>query len=277
LFWPGGMGVAYKLIELGNGHFYSVGSYAGSNFPFTPTLYKFDNIGNPNYKRFILQDTISGGEATSICPYRNSDILVGMEWGTEADPAMYSSELFLLDTLGNILDRKLLLNEDRSPECIIKTFNDKILVTGNYVVDNNWDIYLWKLNSDLEFDTLYTQPLTYDSLCPYEIQSDTVDLDCGVFVNIDELPTKEEYESSIKISPNPAREWIALTLPDNISQSTLELTIYNIFGQEVINIMENNTTRIITLDISSLSSGLYFVNGRDTRHHNLKGKFVVAR
>ncbi len=57
----------------------------------------------------------------------------------------------------------------------------------------------------------------------------------------------------------------------------MELTIYNSFGQELINLTENNTTRIISLDISSLSSGLYFLKGSDKRRHNLKGKFVVAK
>ena len=51
-------------------------------------------------------------------------------------------------------------------KCIIVTSDNKIIVCGNYVVDGNWDIYLWKMNSNLEDDTLYTQPITYDSLCP---------------------------------------------------------------------------------------------------------------
>ena len=107
----------------------------------------------------------------------------------------------------------------------------KSLLLAIYV-DTNWDIYMWKMNENLEDDTLYTQPLTYDSLCPYEIQSDTVLLDCGLFVHIDEIPTKEEYESTIKISPNPAREWAVLTLPDVVAEGKVEMEVYDIFGRQ---------------------------------------------
>ncbi len=296
MFWPGGIGVAYQLIEMENAHYYSVGSYAGSNMPFTPTLYKFDELGNPLNKVYILSDTIDGGEARTICSYTNSKILVGIIWGTDTNPAIYNSELFLLDTLGNIVNRKLLLNEDKAPKSIIKTCDDKILVTGNYVVDNNWDIYLWKLNSDLQLDTLYTQPLTYDSLCTYQIQSDTVDLDCGVFVYIDELPTKEEYESTIKISPNPARDWVVLTLPDVVAQGAVELAVYDVFGKEAemrgsgdekkggkgdkgtgILGEVNKDNRNILMNIADYPSGMYIAVVIDKKNRRYTGKFVVER
>jgi hypothetical protein len=157
------------------------------------------------------------------------------------------------------------------------TSDKKILISGNYVVDGNWDIYLWKLNSDLGDDTLYTQPMTYDSLCPYQILSDTVDLDCSLFVNIDEIPTKEEYESTIKISPNPARDWIMLTFPDNVSSGGLELSIYNIFGQEVMEISVSLQNRSFSLNISSLSPGFYLSVCKDLKRKVFKGKFIVAR
>jgi len=136
---------------------------------------------------------------------------------------------------------------------------------------------MWKMNADLEDDTLYTQPITYDSLCPYQILSDTVDLDCGLFVNIDEIPTKDEYESTIKISPNPAWVWISLMFPDNVASGVVELNIYNIFGQEVLKKEVIPANRMIALNISSLSSGLYFVVSKDDRNNILKGKFIKAR
>ena len=148
---------------------------------------------------------------------------------------------------------------------------------GYYYVDGNWDIYMWKMNEDLEDDTLYSQPLTYDSLCPYTIISDTVDLDCSLFVNIDEIPTKEEYESTIKISPNPARDWISLTFPEIVAPGKVELVLYNVFGQEVLRKGVAPTNRMASLNISSLSSGIYFLRSKDKRNRIMTGKFVVAR
>jgi hypothetical protein len=124
---------------------------------------------------------------------------------------------------------------------------------------------------------LYTQPFIYDSLCPHEIQSDTILLDCGLFVNINEIPSKEEYESTIKISPNPARDWITMTLPDNVASGAVELNIYNIFGQEVIGKAVIPSGRMISLNISSLSSGFYMAVSKDIKSRIFKGKFIVAR
>jgi len=278
LKWLGGMGGAYQAIETSNNIFYSAGGFAGSGLPFTPSIFKFDNSGNPFFMKYLMGDTIIGGEAKSLCYYNDSTLLTGITWENQTIPSTdYFSEIFMLDTTGKVLNRKLLLNEEHAPQSIIKTFNNKIIVSGHYVVDGNRDIYMWKLNSDLEIDTLYTQPLTYDSLCPHQILSDTVDLDCCLFVNIDEIPTKETYESTIKISPNPARDWIALTSPDNVSYGGLELDIYNIFGQEVMKVSVVPQNRAVSLKVSNLSSGFYLAVCKDFKRKVFKGKFIVAR
>jgi hypothetical protein len=134
-----------------------------------------------------------------------------------------------------------------------------------------------KMNTNLEDDIMYTQPITYDSLCPYEIRSDTVDLNCGVYVNIDEIPTKEEYESTIKISPNPAMDWIVLTFPDIWKSEESELVIYNIFGQEVMKTRAVLQNRSVFLNVPGLSPGVYLVTCRDAKQRGLEGKFVIAR
>jgi hypothetical protein len=194
-------------------------------------------------------------------------------------PYLYSgySDIIKTDTNGNLKTQRRLVDCLRPPDAIIKSSDNKILTLGTYYLDGNWDIYFWKMNTNLEDDTLYTQPLTYDSLCPYQILSDTVDLNCGVFVNINEIPTKEEYESTIKIWPNPATDWITLTLPDNISREIMKLAIYNIFGQEVFKKEINPSNRIISLNVSSLSSGLYVAVCKDQQNRMLKGKFVMVR
>ena len=242
----------------------------------TPALFKFDEDGNPQYYAYLLGDTIDGGGAVPVCFYNDTTLLAGIIWGSSPN-VIYYSEIFMLDTLGNLLNRRLLLNESRAPESIIKTSDNKILVAGDYVVDGDWDIYLWKLNSDLEFDTLYTQPLTYDSLCPYPITSDTVDLNCDLFVNIDEIPTKEEYETTIQVSPNPAKDWITLSFPENISSGVVELSVYNLCGQNILNKEAKPSNRITSLSVSNLSAGIYFVVGTDSRKQVMKGKFVVAK
>jgi hypothetical protein len=280
LFWGSLVGQAHRLIEKDSGIFYCTCWGIGSTGPQSPVLLKFDKDGNPIDNYFLMGDTIGAGSATEIAEINDTCLAIGVAWESPTYPAEEHSEIFLTDTLGNVSSRRLLLNEYQGVKEIIKTFDDKIIAVGQYVIDGNWDIYMWKMNTILEDDTLYSQPLTYDSLCPYEIQSDTVDLDCGVFVNIDELPTKEEYESTIKISPNPARDWVMLTLPDVVTEGKVELIVYDIFGKEAGKrgcgeaVWDN---RAILLDISDYPSGIYIAVVLDQKGRMYTGKFVVRR
>ncbi|MBW6459420.1 MAG: T9SS type A sorting domain-containing protein [Bacteroidales bacterium] len=277
LKWPGGVGGVHQLIESPDDIYYCSGALASSNMPISPVIYKLDNDGNSIYHAFLLGDTIDGGEAKALTLYNDTVLSVGVIWGTKTFPKVYYSEIILTDTLGSIINRRVLLNSAKAPNSIIKTSDNKILVTGSYVIDNNWDIYLWKMNADLEDDTLYTQPMVYDSLCPYQILSDTIDLDCDIFVNIEDIPTKEVYESTIKISPNPARDWALLTFPENFKNDQIYLTVYNTFGQAVIQKEVTITNNMYTLETSGLPSGLYITICRDKKKNAARGKFVVVR
>ncbi len=277
LMWQGGVGGAYQVVESDNEFFYSAGGFAGPGYSMTPSIFKFDNDGAAIYQKYLLGDTLIGGGANPIILLNDSVLLTGIQWRVSPNVDDGYSEILMTDTLGIIINRRIMLHENRPPSSIILSHDNKILVTGSYVVDGNWDIYLWKMNSDLEDDSLYTQPITYDSLCPYQILSDTVDLDCSLFVNIDEIPTKEEYESTIKFRPNPARDWIALTLPDNFSSGVVDLAIYNIFGQEVMKSKVILQNRMTSLNISNLPAGFYLAVCKDAKNRILKGKFIVGR
>jgi hypothetical protein len=279
LKWSNCTGTCFQSIEHHDGIFYSMGYSVPPGNTNYPTIYKYDASGYEISKTLLMGgDTISSSGGNSILKINDTSLLVGVVWLDYGFPnEIGHSEVFKIDTLGNLINRRLLLYEDTSPSILTLTADNKILVSGDYVVDNNWDIYLWKMNSDLEDDTLYTQPLTYDSLCPYEILSDTVDLDCSLFVNIDDIPTKELYESTIKISPNPAKDWITLTLPDNVSQGIMELAIYNIFGQEVMKTRAFIQNKTVSLNVSCLPSGIYLATCKDSKQRALNGKFLVSR
>jgi hypothetical protein len=290
LIWEGGYSGAYQVVENNTGYFYSAGGLFKPGTAFAPAIFKFDNQGNPTYYQCLLDaDTLVGGGARPISFYHDSLLLVGINWRINPNNVDDGySEILKTDTLGNIIKRRILLHENMPPKDIAVTYDNKIITTGMYVTDNNWDIYLWKMNENLEDDSLYTQPLTYDSLCPYEIQSDTVDLDCGVFVNIDELPTKEEYESTIKIYPNPARDWVALTLPDVVAGGPIELRVYDIFGMEAWGHGGMGAgkqgggemvtvNRMVLLNVKEYPVGMYVAVAVDKKGRRYTGKFVVAK
>jgi hypothetical protein len=288
LKWPAGAGgFAGRSVSSLNGFIYNASHLKFSDNPKVPYLLKFTNSGEVIDQYPLMGDTIYNGGASSLLLYNDTTLIIGTSWIRYPSSFDGYSDILKTDTLGNEFLQRRLIDDSNPPTCILRSFNNKIVVIGYYNVDGNWDIYMWKMNENLEDDTLYTQPLTYDSLCPYEIQSDTVDLDCGVFVNIDELPTKEEYESMIKIYPNPAREWVALTLPDVVAEGAVDLRIYDIFGREAGTQGGREAgkqgggemvpvNRMILLNVADYPAGMYIAVARDKKGLRYTGKFVVA-
>jgi hypothetical protein len=287
LKWPvGAGGFAGRSAFMSNGMIYNASSlqYQNPYVPKVPYLLKFNENGQVVDQYPLMGDTIYIGGAESLLFYNDSTLFVGTTWLKYPYSFDGFCDILKIDTMGDHYLQRTLLDEDYPPSSIIKTFDGKIVAIGYYVVTNNFDIYMWKMNENLEDDTLYTQPLVYDSLCPYEIQSDTVLLDCGLFVNIDEIPTQEDYESTIKISPNPAKDWVVLTLPDVLAEGMVEMAVYDLFGRlggreagkrGSGDVLPSN--RMLFLDVSGYLSGMYIAMVKDLKGRRYTGKFVVAR
>jgi hypothetical protein len=129
-------------------------------------------------------------------------------------------------------------------------------------------------------------PFTYDSLCPYQIVSDTiVQDDCGLIVGVEEQGGGEAGEQgSLVIWPNPASEGLSVKVLGLSSGINCSLVIYDIFG------------RIVTapfplvprspgpqdggwswkVDVSALPPGIYLAVVKDDRTVLGTGKFVVV-
>jgi len=286
LKWDSVTGICFQTTEHTYGKFYSIGYCILPGTNNIPSIFKFDESGNEIESYLLVGDTIKQGGGRSIARLNDSTLITGFVWGEKYPSELIHSELAIIDTLGNSIHRRFLVNnETEAPADIITSFDDKIIVVGSYMVSNYFDIYLWKMNTNLEDDTLYTQSMTYDSLCPYEIQSDTMDLDCDLFVNIDELPTKEEYESTVKISPNPAEDWVALTLPDIVASEKVEIAVYDVFGREVETGRRGDkemgrqgevpVNRMVVLDVSGYPPGMYVVVVTDRKERRYSGKMVI--
>jgi hypothetical protein len=281
LFGDNFLGETHQVIEKDSGIFYSTSYAIGDNGIQSPVLFKFNKFGDLFGEYNLMGDTIVMGSCNPLASLDDSTLIIGVGWKNwppfPIDEGF--AEVFIIDTLGNLKNRRQFFDDEyNSLNNIILSSDHKILAAGNFVVDGNWDIYLWKMNTDLEDDTLYTQPLTYDSLCPYEIQSDTVDIDCGVFVKVEELPTKEEYESTIKISPNPARDWVVLTLPDVVASGSVELVVYDLFGREAGKQGSGDivpVNRMVSLDVSAFSPGIYVAMVVDHKGRRYTGKILV--
>ncbi len=106
-------------------------------------------------------------------------------------------------------------------------------------------------------------------------QSETNGLERTLY--IDEVKTTNEvltgildnYMSDVQIVPNPVKSIATLTLPDALQDESLQLTITSATGSEV---EKRNISgqQVVTLDMSSHASGLYFVSVSDGKETIVK-------
>lgn len=245
------VGEAYKSAFNTKGDIYS----AGRNESAVPSgaqaaLFKLDSNGNQLYTANV-PDSTSLGIATTISIAGDSVLFIGSSYDDWNN--IDHNVIFKTDTLGNILAQRELLQTESTFRSSLITYDNKLLLTGSFYIDNNWDIYLWKFNKYLEYDSIYTQPRVYDSLCPHEIVSDTIDLDTTT-VNLQELC---QQMHRIQVRPNPAASKLYITLGD-LTNGT-ELKLYNTGGQAVKQVPVQRYKREYEINITGLPPGLYVV------------------
>ncbi|MCK5838480.1 MAG: hypothetical protein KAG99_01470, partial [Bacteroidales bacterium] len=206
LVWGGNdqfYGHAVTSVVSQNGTIYAVGkhiSYSPIPGEF-PTLLKTSKTGE-EITFYDISDSVSTGRSTTISWFADSTLVVGTGW--KATNEEIFKPIIKYDTNGNILNIVDLGEDIYCYQSSLTTFNNKLLITSAKIIDGNFDIYAFKFNDDLEYDTIYTQPFVYDSLCPYPIVSDTIPLDC-VVVGLEE-ERKEVERPQLTIVPNPAKD-----------------------------------------------------------------------
>jgi hypothetical protein len=158
---------------------------------------------------------------------------------------------------------------------------------GNYVNAMGWenangdkDIYLYKIDKDLQPVPLDTNTYSYDSLCPEQIQSGTIDLSgCMVWTGAEEIPSPEEYYSfiatiPITAYPNPAETEITLAFENTDHHNNMVLECYNIYGQRVHSEKIWKGQQETRIDIREWAKGLYFAVVKSDGKVAGTGKFV---
>ena len=157
-----------------------------------------------------------------------------------------------------------------------QTFDNNYVVIGEVEeTKGDRDIYIYKIDENLNEVPFDPTPHTYDSLCPGGIQSGTIDLtSCFVWTDVSEAPSPGEYYSFIqtipvKVYPNPASEGSVTFEFENTEHLTPPLvppqggnpphfSVYNTFGELI------HTERIYRyqekteMNISRWQKGMYF-------------------
>ena len=240
----------------------------------SPCLVRTSSTGKPlGYKN--LENTSTYGIGSTIDFFHDSTLAIGGGWQNPGQDFFLG--VWKTDTLGNIQNNKILKRvktENPTDGCV--TYDDKFLLIAPIFNDTvmKWQTYAFKLNSNLEYDSVYTHPFTYDSLCPHVIISDTVSLkDCTVTTSVLD-PLQDKDKAKLKIYPNPTSNTLTLVLPEYLSMvdkkyGITATTIYHQWGSTTLEVCElNGALKLsklipqsqdqIILDVSSWSRGIYF-------------------
>jgi hypothetical protein len=253
----GSHGISLNSMEDKYGNFYSTGNLNNTNHPRPgPVILKTDQNGNQLYSKIILGDTVMRGGSGPFKIYNDSLLIMGGGWSPVNHPIQegYIS-VFVTDTLGNLLNMRNLISYFNGPNGLEITNDNKIVSSGSFYEAGKVKTFLWKLNMQLEDDSINNNTIIYDSLCNHTILTDTLDINCDVFVNIGELPTQQEYNNPIKIWPNPTHEKTFIEVPYTSG------SIIRIFNNSAIMVKELKVPINGILEINTInwSKGFYFV------------------
>ncbi len=257
-----------------NDIFYAVGcDYGHADTTLIPTVVRFDANGLLKSYNLMLPDTMND-LLTNIIPATDTSLLIisstNQFWDNPNHLAVY-----ITDTLGNYR------NGFYRYDLVVGQFGDEVAKMKNnkFVIPCQshigWpgpltDVVAIKLNANLEYDSVYTQAFTYDSLCPYPIVSDTIICNCEPFVSVKEA---EKSLGKITISPNPAKEWFTVGFPRSLQQAG-KVSIYDMLGRVQYSEVLTPGQKQTKINCEGWKSGLYFVKCQ-SGGKVLSGKVVI--
>lgn len=289
-YWPEsgyGYGEARSSICDNKGNIYAAG-YRG-NYD-EPVIIKISEDGQPVLHK-ILMDSIYYGITSTIDFLSDSSLVLGGYHGHAN--GLGTTKIWKVDTLGNILDERdsLLINVG-DPHDAVVTFDNKIVfvTTEEYYQPGSLDIVMYKLNSDLEWDSIYTQPFEYDYLCPEPIVSDTIEMDCDIITDIEEQINNPP--PILNIRPNPATKEVIVELPEYyktetnrngitstkiryLSQLEMNLEVYDLFSKLTFSMEISKGQKEIRLNVSEWKKGMYLIRLLNSNELISSGKLIV--
>jgi len=254
--------------------------YFETNFS-SPALIKLDLEGNVIAIYDIVIGYINGG-LTYAQFINDSTLAASCVYGNSQNNIVTLS--VIIDTTGNIIN-SINLGPNIQDKVLELTYDKKLLYFYDVLQNDQFNIYLRKMNQNLEDDTIYTMPFTYDSLCPYQILSDTiVQDDCGLIVGIEEEDkTVGKYDGKMggmEVWPNPCREMLNVECLMLNEGKDYNLSIYDIFGR-LAPIPSPSPTRgkgdSWVIDVSALPPGIYLAVLREGLSILTSTKFIIAR
>ncbi len=231
-------------------HYYHYSEVNGA----APALLKMDMAGNV-VGIYDMAEPDFFGMLYDAKFINDTTLVASAAWGPE-----YAGwpKAVIIDNLGSMLDEQDMLENDYLARIELTIDNKYLFYTQDIDENEEFDAYLFKFNQNLESDTVYTQPFTYDSLCDGEIVSDTIALDdCGLIVGDVEIYRQKE-ENKLVIYPNPARDKFKVQSP-MFEVGGCRIAVYDLFGRKVEEVKIPKGQTEIEVMTTGWKKGLYVV------------------
>ena len=271
-------GKAFSAIAINDSLFMGAGQHwkltDKKDVYFNSLLMFYNDEGEEIYYKDIPNDAISAGVEGNFI------------WQTEwiDDTLLFATSSYGDGYAGNdngglVIDTSGMVFHDFSQpntvtgSTMIKTHDGKFVIVTSQKTGNYWDVLLYKVNDTLGTDTLYTGNYIYDSLCPFQIPSDTINLaGCLVTTNITNTPPPEPRTPQLHIFPNPAGDEIYCQL--SIVNCQLSMFIYDLYGRKQDEIIIPKGQEQIRIDVSGYPAGVYMAILKDEKGVVARGKVV---
>ena len=260
-------GKAYKSIPLNDSVFMGVGIRRFYNNEDFSLLMFYNKDGEELGYNEILNDQIgpdiNSNEIRNITKINDSLFITGSVFGPDFSENPVGE--MVIDTAANIYNLQSHPNTVSFIPGLIKTYdNNYVIATSIEETKGDKDIYVYKIDENLEDVPFDPTPHTYDSLCPGGIQSGTIDLtSCFVWTNIRDAPSPKEYYESIrkipvKAYPNPATQGtITFEYKNTEHHRNIELRCFDIYGEEIHKEKVYRYQGESVVDIGSWRKGMY--------------------
>ncbi|MCX6281820.1 MAG: T9SS type A sorting domain-containing protein [Bacteroidetes bacterium] len=262
-FW----GDAFTSIRKGY-TYYSASRHMDTTGNDHPALTKLFHNGDTSYSVNLTQNSYLG-IATTINLHDDTTLILGIAWSPVNGPGPVG--LIKSDTLGNIKQSITFMTSSSTISSTTQTFDGKYISVMTRCT-TNCNIFACKVNSNLEYDSAYSYPFVYDSLCPQAIVSDTILMNCDLIVDVQE-PMDNPETTCMKIFPNPASTHVSIEFPkyltlnsglSNFQSTTIYhqwkstfLEVYNLNGERLFQKEIPKDQTRLELDVSSWPKGMY--------------------
>jgi len=255
------------------GNYYGAGNDGYADQPNTSCFFKFSPEGIPMKKVTVWNSVTSTTQ--SITFFKDSTLFMGGGYGTVYGQPHTKSMVLRCDTTGQVIKTKDVPLYGFPVAYSALTADNKVVALGERYLTyaNHWEACLFKFNQNLDYDSTYTIPRVYDSLCPHPVVPEaTINLDC-IIVDTEE-PLEKPENSQLKVYPLPASDRVTIALPeyyvqeDNWNHIKTTTTYYQLTGNKTIELYDVHGRQVatyplvegetsVTFDVSTWSSGLY--------------------